>query len=38
MSVIYILEQNMYYQWKELKRTIPTIPNTKNRPKPTYRV
>jgi len=23
----------MYYQWKELEKTIPTIPNTKNRTK-----
>ena len=30
MCVIYIIEPGLYYQWKELKQAIPTIPNTSN--------
>ena len=38
MPVLYILEPCVEYQWKELKKTIPTIANIQNRQISTYRV
>jgi len=38
MYVIYILEPFIKYQWKELLNMIPTIPNSQNCQKLTYKV